>query len=419
VKKTTMKKMILKRAGLLLAAVVAAAAAWALYVDVTGIPKYEGVTVPVMQVEVTPARVQQGRRFVTMLCAECHLDRATGRLTGKHMGEADGKFGDIWSKNITQHPERGIGTWTDGELALFLRTGLKKDGTYVPPWMPKLPHLSDEDLASVIAFLRSDDPLVAPSDVVSHDTKPSFFSKALTHTMIKPFDYPKQPIVTPPITDRVAYGKYMTYALDCYACHTTDVIKIDFMNPDRSPGYMAGGQLTHDANGEPIRTANLTPDGETGIGKWSEADFVRALKKGFRPDGRVLHYPMTPRVELTDAEAGAIYAYLRTIPAIQNPVARAVDPPASGEAGKKLYASYGCGSCHGTTGAGPGGADLRTANEHYPSDAELRAWIEDAPSKKPGTRMPAWKGVIKDEDYPPLMAYVRTLAQNDGRSAAR
>lgn len=81
--------------------------------------------------------------------------------------------------------------------------------------------------------------------------------------------------------------------------------------------------------------------------------------------------------------------------------------------------SYGCGACHGTNGAGAGGADLRTANEHYPTDAELRAWIEDAPSKMPGTRMPAWKGVIKDEDHAPLMAYVRVLARSDGRSASR
>ena len=57
-----------------------------------------------------------------------------------------------------------------------------------------------------------------------------------------------------------------------------------------------------------------------------------------------------------------------------------------------------------------GEADLRRASEHYPSDAELRAWIEDAPSKKLNTKMPAWKGIIRDRDFPPLMAYVRTLA---------
>jgi mono/diheme cytochrome c family protein len=416
-----MMKKLLKRAGLLLGGVVLAAACWALYVDVSGIPNFGPQVVPELHVEVTPARVERGRKFAVMLCAECHQDRATGRLTGKHMTDMDGTFGDIWSKNITRHPERGIGAWTDGELALFLRTGLKKDGTYVPPWMPKLPHVSDEDLASIIAFLRSEDPLVAPSDAVSHPTKPTLLAKALAHTVIEPFPYPSEPKLTPPVTDRVAFGKYMTYALDCYACHSTNVMKVDFLNPDRSPNYMAGGQIFKDGAGEDIRTANLTPHDETGIGRWTEAEFVRALTKGFRPDGRVLHYPMTPRTELTDEEAGAIHAYLRTIPAIDNAVARPLPNAASsgGDTGKRLYATYGCVACHGETGAGSGGADLRGANENYPTDRELRAWIEDAPSKKPGTRMPAWRGIIKDEDYAPLMAYVRTLARGEGRSASR
>jgi mono/diheme cytochrome c family protein len=415
-------KKVMKRAGYVLAAVVAAAAAWALYVDVTGIPKYEveAGDIPTMKIEITPARVERGRKFATMLCAECHLDRATQRMTGKYMGDGLARFGNIWSKNITQDPEHGIGKWTDGELAYFLRTGLKKDGTYSPPWMPKMPHLSDEDLASIIAFMRSDDPLVAASDKPSHAQSHTFFTKALAHTVIKPFPYPKEPKVAPAMTDRVAYGKYLVYALDCYACHSTDPVKIDFLNPDRSPGYMEGGNLEKDADGEDIRTANLTPDDETGIGKWSEADFIRAVKKGFRPDGRVLHSPMTPRVELTDEEAGTIYAYLRTLQPVKHAISRPVaSPPSAAEPGQKLYVTYGCSACHGKDGKGKGNADLTVANAKYPNDADLRDWIDNAPSNKPGTRMPAWKGVIKEEDYDPLMAYVRTLSKQDGRSASK
>ena len=62
--------------------------------------------------------------------------------------------------------------------------------------------------------------------------------------------------------------------------------------------------------------------------------------------------------------------------------------------------------CHGADGVGLVG-DLRGANEHFTSDDALRAWIEDAPRQKPGTKMPAWKGIIRDEDYAPLMSYVR------------
>ena len=54
-------------------------------------------------------------------------------------------------------------------------------------------------------------------------------------------------------------------------------------------------------------------------------------------------------------------------------------------------------------------ADLRQADEHYPTRAQLKAWIRDAPSIKPETRMPAWDGVIREEDYEPLMDYVLQL----------
>ena len=118
-----MIKKIAKRAGYVLAAAVVVAAAWALYVDVTGIPKYEvkDGDIPTMKVEITPARIERGAKFAKMLCAECHLDPATQRMTGKYMGDGLARFGNIWSKNITKDPEHGIGNWTDGELAYFLR----------------------------------------------------------------------------------------------------------------------------------------------------------------------------------------------------------------------------------------------------------------------------------------------------------
>ena len=80
-------------------------------------------------------------------------------LTGRRMDEAP-QFGAIYSKNITAHPEFGIGSWTDGQLAYLLRTGIKPDGSFLPI-MARLPHMSDEDVASIIAFLRSDHVWVA------------------------------------------------------------------------------------------------------------------------------------------------------------------------------------------------------------------------------------------------------------------
>ena len=288
--------------------------------------------------------------------------------------------------------------------------------------MVKLPHLSDEDLHAIIAFLRSDDPLVAPSPAPPlGTTKPTFLAKALSHSVFQPLPYPKEPIAAPPRTDRVAYGQYLTVALDCWSCHSADFKSMNVMEPEKTPGYLGGGNTLLDAEKKPIRSANLTADDETGIGRWSEEDFVRAVTRGVRPDGRILHYPMLPKTELEADEVGAIYAYLRTVPKIHNVVERpaailATTAGAGSHPGKRVYEKYGCGSCHGADGVGLVG-DLRGANEHFTSDDALRAWIEDAPRQRPGTKMPAWKGIIRDEDYAPLMSYVRTLAR-PGKSAS-
>jgi cytochrome c553 len=253
-------------------------------------------------------------------------------------------------------------------------------------------------------------------------TKPNFLAKALTHGVFGPLPFPKEPIPTPPRSDRLAYGKYMTFALECWTCHSADFKSMNALEPEKTPGYLGGGNVLTDGENKPIYAPNLTPDDATGIGRWSEADFVRAVTKGIRPDGRVLHYPMLPKTGLDDDEVAAIYAYLRTVPRLSHAVSRPSEPvvtaaAAAADPGKALFERYACGSCHGSTGVGPVG-DLRAANERYPSDEALRAWIEDAPRLKPGTRMPAWKGIIRDEDYAPLMSYVRRLAR-PGKHAAR
>lgn len=414
------KKKILRGAGAALILLVAAVAALAAFVEIDGIPRY-AARPPELHVEATPARVAHGKKLVSLLCAGCHQGTDGVHLTGQRIADLPPQFGEIVSKNITRHPDKGIGRWTDGEIAYFLRTGVRPDGQYVPGWMIKLPHASDEDIASIVAFLRSDDPSVAPSDAdPPGKTRPSFLSKALAHGVFGPLPYPEKPIVAPPRSDRVAYGRYLVFNLDCFSCHSPDFLKVDALHPESTPGYMSGGNPLGDGRGGIVPSRNLTPDPETGIGRWSEAEFVRAVKGGFRPDGKALRYPMLPRAELDDDEAGAIWAYLRTIPAIRRDVPRPAEPVAdgAGEPGKRLYESYGCAGCHGPDGAGlGGGADIRHTRERFATDAALRAWIEDAPSIKPGTRMPKWKGVIRDEDYDPLVRYVRALGKEPRRTA--
>jgi len=227
---------------------------------------------------------------------------------------------------------KGIGGWTDGELAYLIRTGISRDGQYIPPYMAKLPHLADEDLKSIIAFLRSGDPMVQAADVdPPGKTEPSFLSKFLCHVVFKPLPYPAETIVVPPASDKIALGKYLVFGLECWPCHSGDFKKMNMAEPEKSYLYLGGGNPMRNLDGQTVATANLTPDEETGIGKWSEADFVRALKRGFRPDGTLVRYPMDLFTELSDDEVGAIYAYLRTVPKIHHAVLRSPALVAEGD----------------------------------------------------------------------------------------
>jgi mono/diheme cytochrome c family protein len=401
-------KKLLKWIGSAVMAVIAMAAGAAVYVGMAPIPHY-----PIRKVEfpvdVTPERIARGRRSVETLCASCHLDSRTGALSGRRMPDLPPEFGEAYSLNITSHPTKGIGAWTDGELAYLLRTGVARDGRYTPPWMIKLPHASDEDLRDIIAFLRSDDPLVQSRDVDNQPSRPSFLAKALCRFDFKPFAWPAREITAPAPEDEVAYGRYLVDAkFLCFGCHSADFKTLDEQHPPNSPGYLAGGNPMPDAGVTVVRTANLPPDEATGIGRWTSADFRRALVEGIRPDNRPLRFPMVPFRSLTDAEVGAIYAYLRSVP----PARHAVAPPETmrveGERGKQVYYAYGCDSCHGDSGQGQ--YDLRKGPGKYPTDEALIAWIKHPERARPGIAMPTWDGVIKEEEYPPLAGYVRSLS---------
>ncbi len=286
-------------------------------------PKYEARKIDI-HVEATPQRMENGRKLASMLCFSCHYNEQTQKFTGRPLTEAP-QFGEIHSANITKDPIAGIGNRTDGELIYFIRTGIKPDGEYVPPYMPKLAHIADEDLYSIIAYLRSDDKYVQPDNTRAPKTQQSFLTKFLvTIKAFKPFDYPEKVIHLPDTTNRITWGRYITlYQFECYACHSKDFAKNNYDIPEKSVGYFGGGNEMYQLDGAAISTLNLTPDKETGIGDWSEEDFVKAVKTGIVPNGQpALRYPMIPYLNLTDNEVKAIYAYLKTVPPIKNKVER-------------------------------------------------------------------------------------------------
>ena len=302
--------------GILLLAV----GAFAAFVAIRGIPDYKAEKVD-LKVSVTPERIERGRQLSAMLCNDCHMNRNTNKLTGRKMDEVK-QFGAVYSKNITKDPEHGIGKWTDGELAYLLRTGVKPDGRFLPV-MAKLQKMSDEDLQSIIAFLRSDNAWVQPDNTVQPDSKYSFLSKFLTTIkVIQPMPY-YQSVPEPDTTNAVKWGEYVAlYRVECYTCHSADFTTDDFITPQKSKGFFGGGNKFTMPDGSVIYSRNLTMDEETGIGKWSEEDFIKAVKTGIVPNGPGVRPPMKPYTYLSDGEIKAVHAYLKTIPKIDNKVER-------------------------------------------------------------------------------------------------
>lgn len=315
-------KKFLKILGIALGVILLLIAGLASYVQFAGLPHFETKELPV-ELPTDSLSLAHGKRVVETICISCHLGE-DGRLSGMQFSKADEPFGEIWSANLTQHPEKGaLGRYSNGELAYLMRTGVKRDGKMAGYFM-SFPSMSDADMASIIAYLRSDAPLVQPSEASHPAPKYSFLAKALIHFgVFKPLPYEGKPIVTPPITDKVAYGRYLaTGVFECYNCHSASFETNLPTDPEKSPGLFGGGNLMKEENGKSLFSANITADKTTGIGNWTEAQFVEAVKTGKRPDDQILD-PIMPRFSgLSDEEVGAIWAYLQTVPALEHEVTR-------------------------------------------------------------------------------------------------
>lgn len=318
-------KKLLKVLGIVILIVAIGGAGFASFIAIRGVPKYTANVPQVPNVTITPERVARGAKMAAMLCNHCHFDGEKNGLSGIHMVEIP-EFGVINAKNITNDPEYGIGKWTDSQLIYFIRTGIHPmTGQYVPPYMPKLIHISDEDIYSIVAYLRSDKPHVQAIKSELPESQPSFLIKFLSFVAFKPFEYPTNPIADPDTTNLIEWGKYLSlYQLECYACHSKSFEKMNMLEPEKSDGFFGGGNPIGTADGSKIHSRNITPDEETGIGKWTEAQFIQAVRYGIVPNGPALRPPMVPFVQLTDNELKAMYAYMRTVPKISNKVDRGI-----------------------------------------------------------------------------------------------
>jgi mono/diheme cytochrome c family protein len=124
---------------------------------------------------------------------------------------------------------------------------------------------------------------------------------------------------------QIARGKYLVALGGCSDCHTPGT----FLGKPDMTRYLGGSDVGFSIPGLGVFAGrNLTPDKETGIGTWTSEEIVTAIRPGKRPDGRVLApiMPFEALASLTDADAEAIAAYLKSIPAVSNKVAGPFGP---------------------------------------------------------------------------------------------
>jgi mono/diheme cytochrome c family protein len=281
--------------------------------------------------EVTPARMQRGDYLVhaVMHCMGCH-SKYDGKANPPVLAAKEGSGQVLFEEggfrliapNITSDPETGIGKWSDDAIARAIREGIAADGSTLFPVMPyeHFRDLSDEDLASIVVFLRSVP--AAHSDLPAN--KIPFLFARLVQTVPRPVT---TPVPEPDRTAPAKYGAYLVRMATCSDCHTPLDPKF---NP--IPGMeMAGGNPIEKG----VNSANLTPD-PSGIGYYDEALFVQTMRTG-SVRARKLNFAMPWWMfrNMTDDDLKAVFAYLRTLKPVHHIVDNAEPPTQCKRCGQK------------------------------------------------------------------------------------
>jgi mono/diheme cytochrome c family protein len=238
--------------------------------------------------------VAKGKHFVQAIakCASCHGDDLAGKVAADNF-----LIGRLYSANLTRG-KGGIGsTYTDADYVRAIRHGVRRDGRPLAA-MPTdaFYYINDDDLANSISYLKT----IPAVDAVIPARRIGPVARALDLVT----DFPLLPAENVPLTGprptvvpvgaTREYGDYLATTGACKSCHLSD---------------LAGG-VPIEKN---VFSANLTP---RAIGKWSEADFRKALRDGIRPGGKVLSAVMPwPYTRfMTDDEIHALWLYVHSVP---------------------------------------------------------------------------------------------------------
>lgn len=272
----------------------------------------------------TPQRLARGKYLVNLAhCFDCHSERdakgnqvagmeGAGRvLPSEESNMPQPHF--LVCPNITPDPETGAGTWSDVQLARAIREGIGHDGRVLDKTMPywNFRYLKDEDLASIIVFLRSIPAVRHPLPKRNLAAEPVIDWRPDVQPASLPADAPVA----------AQRGEYLVHVASCTGCHTT-------ADPQGRPvpGMLfAGGKVFVRPWGT-VASANLTR-APSGIDYYDEAQFIRTIRTGrvgARALNRTMPYPLYGH--LNDEDLKAIFGYLRTLPPVQHRVDN-TEPP--------------------------------------------------------------------------------------------
>ena len=283
---------------------------------------------PDLQVDVNAERVEHGRYLANavVVCMDCHSSRdwskfsgpikpGTEGMGGERFDQSMGFPGVFYSKNITP---AGISRYSDGELYRLITMGVTKEGRAIFPVMPFTYYgkMDSEDVYSIIAYLRT----LSPIENSVLDSEAEFPMNIILNTIPEK----NTPTPRPEKSDELAYGAYMVSAAACKECHT------QANNGQIIPGLaFSGGRQFNFPDGSIVRSANITPHKETGIGTWTKENFIQRFKLHadssyvipvVNPGEFNTIMPWTMYANMTEEDLGSIYTYLRSLEPMENRV---------------------------------------------------------------------------------------------------
>ena len=276
--------------------------------------------------EATPARMERGKYLVTAVhgCLECHSEHDSTREGSPPKAGREGAgtpfpvdpgLGKIYASNITPDKETGIGNWTDDKIARAVREGIGGDGRALFPIMPyqNFRHLADEDLASVIVYIRS----IPPIRNVVPKTQINFPVNRLIMGVPAPIT---EPVKDPDLSTPIARGRHLVTLANCADCHTPQ---------DSNGQYLeslafSGGFVLDGVEGKKVAAANITPDA-SGIPYYDEATFIKTIRAG-QIGARKLDSTMPWGLyrNMTDDDLQSVFAFLKTLKPVRHNVDNSV-----------------------------------------------------------------------------------------------